>query len=495
MRLDKQRRFPALALAGGTRSYTGTVLRYGVRPAALPLVSVALVGVVAGMLVARMQHKPPMPLIGLLAVAGLVIVVTLAPRHVFFAWLTIAPLLEPAAADASAAGRALVWALYIAPAAGMLVLTMLRRQRNVGFTALDAVPIAFVAYVCGSIVLTTNLIHTDFRNTLKVVFLNVGLGVVLYCFLTLGPGAAIERETILKLLLWGGIFQGLLAMVNAAAGWTLWGNSLWQGPGGFSRASSTLANPAVLGAYLGAAVVIGVAVLAWGGPPRLQRLALVTVAIAGAGLMLTLTRGPILAGMLAATALVVFGRTRARLVGWGLIAVAALVIFALLPKIERSPLYRDRIAESQNVQFRVAIQNVSLRLAGEKPVLGWGYGSFDRVKERTGVVPANASGQSVLQITSHNTYLTMLVELGGVGLVLYVLPFVVFGIEGLQRARERGPDAWIAAGALAALCVAVFTGATLDYRFFSFALMLPWLFLAILRQPGTGGTTTSSHQP
>ena len=451
-------------------------------------------GVVAGTLVARMQHKPPMPLTGLLALAGLVIIVTVAPRHVFFTWLAVAPLLEPAAADVNAGGRALVWALYIAPAAGLLVLTILRRERQVPFTALDAVPLLYVVYVCGSIVLTTNLIHSDLRNTIKIVFLNIGLGVVLYFFLTLGPGAAIERATIMKVLLWGGIFQGLLAVVNTVTGWTLWGHSLWQGPGGFSRASSTLANPAVLGAYLGASVVIGVAVLAWGGPPGLRRLAVATVPIAGAGLMLTLTRGPILAGLLAATVLGVFGRTRARLVGWGVIVVAALVILALLPKIERSPLYRDRIAESQNVQFRVAIQNVSLHLAAQKPVLGWGYGSFDRVKEQTGVVPASASGESVLQITSHNTYLTMLVELGGVGLLLYVLPFVAFGIEGFQRARQRGPDSWIAAGALGALCVAVFTGATLDFRFFSFALMLPWLFLAILRQPGTGGAASSPLQ-
>lgn len=207
--------------------------------------------------------------------------------------------------------------------------------------------------------------------------------------------------------------------------------------------------------------------------------------------MLTLTRGPILAAVLGAVVLGVFGRLRARLVGWGLIVVTALFVVALLPAIERSPLYRDRIAESENLQFRVAIQNVSLHLAAQKPVLGWGYGSFDRVKDRTGVVPASAVGQSVLAITSHDTYLTILVELGGVGLLLYILPFVVFGIEGLNRARARGPDSWIAAAALAALCVVVFTGATLDFRFFSFALMLPWVFLAILRRPGLGDAAAS----
>jgi O-antigen ligase len=481
--LGRTRLTGAAALTTGPRSYTASVLRQTVRPATFPLVSVVLVGVMAGMLVARAQNRLPSPLIGLLTLAGLVLVLTMQSRHLFLGWLFAASFLEPTAADVTGPGRALVWALYVGPAAGLLLLTLLRRAHRV--SALDLAPLGYVAFVLVSIVLTTNLIHTDLRNTLKVVFLNIALGVVVYYFLTVGPGAFIERDVILKLFLYGGIAQGALAVVDAMTGWNVWGSSQWQGIGGVSRATSTLANPAVLGAYLGVTTVIAVAVLVWGGPRSLRRLALASMVFSVPGLFLTLTRGPILGALLGAVALLVFGRSR--LLAWGIIAVTALVIVTVLPTIQRSPLYHERIAESQNVQFRVAIQNLSLHLAAQKPLLGWGYGSFDRVKDRAGVVPASASGQSVLQITSHNTYLTMLVELGGLGLLLYAAPFVVFGLKGFHRVRARGPDSWISAAALAALCVVVFTGATLDYRFFSFALMLPWVFLAILRRPTAVG--------
>lgn len=443
------------------------------------------------MLVSRMAHKLPMPLLGLLALAGLVLVFSIAPRHLFFTWLALSSFLEPAAADARSAGRALVWALYVAPGVGMLILTFLRREGRCRFSALDALPIAFVGYVFVSIVLTTNLIHTDLRNTLKVLFLNVGLGVVVYFFLTFGPGASIGGDEICRILLYGGIAQGVLALFNAATGWNIWRDSRWQGVGGVSRAASTLANPAVLGAYLGVTTVIAVAVLAWNGPHELRRLATACLVVSVPGLLVTLTRGPILAGFSGVIVLVLLGRTTARLVGWGVIAVTALVIFALLPQIERSPLYHERIAESQNVQFRAAIQGLSLHLAGQKPLLGWGYGSFDRVKDASGAVPAGEIGMSVLTYTSHNTYLTMLVELGGLGLLLYAVPFVAFSLEGLRRARTRGPDSWVFAAALASLAVIVLTGATLDYRFFSFALMLPWVCLAILRR----SAMTAAVQP
>ncbi len=486
MNTDRSRRIGPLALTTGPRSYTASVLRQTVRPAAaFPLVSVVLVGVTAGILAAHVQNRVPMPLIGLLTLAGLVLVLTMQSRHLFLGWLFLASFLEPTAADVNGLGRALVWALYVGPAAGLLLLTLLRRNHRVPVSALDLAPVGFVVYVFVSIVLTTNLIHTDLRNTLKVVFLNIALGVVVYYFLTVGPGASIGRPTIVRLFLYGGIAQGALAGVDATTGWNVWGSSQWQGVGGVSRATSTLANPAVLGAYLGVTTVIAVAVLVWGGPQSLRRLALVSLVFSVPGLFLTLTRGPILGALLGTVALLIFGR--ARLLAWGIIAVTVLVIVSVLPAIQRSPLYHQRIAESENVQFRVAIQNLSLHLAAQKPLLGWGYGSFDRVKDRAGVVPASASGQSVLQITSHNTYLTMLVELGGFGLLLYVAPFVVFGLEGFRRVRARGPDSWISAAALTALCVVVITGSTLDYRFFSFALMLPWVFLAILRRPTVAG--------
>jgi len=62
------------------------------------------------------------------------------------------------------------------------------------------------------------------------------------------------------------------------------------------------------------------------------------------------------------------------------------------------------------------------------------------------------------------------------------LPWVLLTVTGL-RAMPRVPDQqWVVVASVAAVGVIVITGATLDYRFFSFALMLPWVFLAMIRR-------------
>ena len=41
---------------------------------------------------------------------------------------------------------------------------------------------------------------------------------------------------------------------------------------------------------------------------------------------------------------------------------------------------------------------------------------------------------------------------------------------------------WLLGASVASVAVVVVTGATLDYRFFSFALMIPWVFLGMIRR-------------
>jgi O-antigen ligase len=153
------------------------------------------------------------------------------------------------------------------------------------------------------------------------------------------------------------------------------------------------------------------------------------------GLLATLTRGPILATAIAVVGLLVLGRTR--IAGIGVLAVAALAIAIMLPSLKTTEIYRDRIAEQSNVQFRQVVQEWSIRLAAEKPLFGWGYGSFDRVKNASGFTAEGVPIRNILEYTSHDTYLTILVEYGGLGLLLLVLPFAIVGLKAVRRARAR----------------------------------------------------------
>jgi hypothetical protein len=52
----------------------------------------------------------------------------------------------------------------------------------------------------------------------------------------------------------------------------------------------------------------------------------------------------------------------------------------------------------------------------------------------------------------------------------------------VAQARAPGPDRWLLIAALGSLVVIFVTANTLDFRFFSIAQMLPFLFLAIVRR-------------
>jgi O-antigen ligase len=404
---------------------------------------------------------------------------------VFLGWLALAPIFADAA-QTSALGRAGIWAVYIVPAVLLGAITIMRARASAILSFVDFLPAAYVAYVLGSIAVTSTALQANPLGTSRLFFLAVALGPLFYYFLTIGPGAALPRDKILLVLISGAALQGVLALLEFATHWNLWGFTAWQETSGPARAVSTLANPGILGMFLGVGIVLALAVLTWGGPRSLRRLSILTLIVGVPGLLATLTRGPILATAVAAVLVLVFGHKR--LLGVTVTAATVIVIVALWPSIRATTVYQERGADTGTVQVRAGLQDWSLQLAAQKPVFGWGYGSFDRVKNTSELTAAGGiSIRYLLESTSHNSYLTILVETGFIGLLLYALPFLILAGRAVARARAPNPDGWVIAGTIASLFVIVLSAVTLDLRFFSFAQMLPWVLLAILR----GATTTA----
>jgi len=446
------------------------------------LVYLAAVGISlpAGTLVAKSQHGVSLALLVLLGLAGLVVLISLPIHTLFLGWLFLAPLFQ-VSADESAIGAAGVWAIYTVPALLFIVVT-LARSGTAAISASDFLPLAYLVFVLASFAITNEEIHTRPIGALRGIFLTVGIGIIVYYFLTLGPGSSIPAERIVAVMLAAAFLQGLFAVAELFTGWHLWPSTGWDqlGGGEHSRVVATLANPAVLGVFLGSAIVTAVAVLTYRGPSMLRRPSIAVLAICVPGLLATLTRAPI-AGTLGAVLLIlIFGRLR--YVALAVLATAAIVIFALLPSIQASELYQKRVNERTNIRVRSNLQDWSLRLWEQRPILGFGHGRFDDVKRASGFSANGVSIKYVRYYTSHNTYLTTLVELGLVGFILYVVPFFLIGYRGIARARSRSPDQWLAVACLGSLFVLVFTSSTIDFRFFSIALMLPWLYLALLRR-------------
>jgi O-antigen ligase len=437
----------------------------------------AAASLVAGVALARGGPLTQLAFMGLFGLAGLWLLVSIPPQTLFLGWLFLAPLLQNGA-DGSATGAPLAVALYAVPGVMMAVYTLAHRE-GARLRPVELLPAAYLAYVLAVMLATSDALQSTPRFT----FTTALLGPVVFYFLRIGPGAGIAAERIVVTLMYAAIVQGAMSVVDITTGWNLWHETAWQeGPhANFPRAVATLSNPAVLGTLLGVAIVTAVAALTWNGPRALRRPALATLAICIPGLLATLTRGPILATILGVVCVLAFSRWRTKLLA--AIAVLTIVFVATLPTLRASTLYQDRVASSENITTREALQDWSLQLAAERPVFGWGYASFDEAKNSAQFDVRGTNIDLVLDFTSHNTYLTMLVELGGIGLLLFASPFVALAVAGVLQARRPTEDRWLIVASVVSLGVVALSAMTFDLRFFSFAQVLTWVLLALLARP------------
>ena len=148
---------------------------------------------------------------------------------------------------------------------------------------------------------------------------------------------------------------------------------------------------------------------------------------------------------------------------------AAIVVIALFGVVWSSP-DRDRLlvrlfsvqgaAESRDssMQWRQAVWRGTRGMIAEKPFLGWGIGSFALRHEpftHTGhsIAVVQKQGPSI-EDEAHNSYLQTWVELGLVGLLLWLavlVSFLVIGIRFLKRLPRGSLEQWLLIGCLSAI--------------------------------------------
>ena len=204
------------------------------------------------------------------------------------------------------------------------------------------------------------------------------LGPCLYYFLVVGPGRVVDTPTILLVLMVGACIQGVLATVESVTHWNLWGSYHWDKISG-TRAVSTFANPAVLGVYLGIGIVIAVAILTW------HTNCHASVAAYGASYRRGVPSGPSRHALRAP-------RLRRPLSQWWRCsssersASRASALSPLLWSLSWPPGLTSKAHPSTRTGFRTSrrcssarrYRRMSFDLAKQKPVLGWGFGSFER---------------------------------------------------------------------------------------------------------------------
>jgi O-antigen ligase len=433
-------------------------------------------------------------IVGLAILAFLVIALWAGPQPVLLFWLAFAPWVNTLGTTQS--GHLLRQAFFSAPPL-IFVLWLLIQRRRVRGSFVDALPALYLGFVLASALLAgtlTSVTQTGLTGTsvgLTQIYSIICIGAITYYFIAFVEfDEGFERRLATVFLSIGSLIAviadaGKVAGLNGkVAGFDFGATSVdSSGVVAEGRVAGPLGEAGVFGTYLGAVLVIAVAILIWDGPRSLRRLSVFTVVVVPPAIFLSLTRAPLLAAAVVCI-LFVAARSRARWPGIVALLLAVTIFVAAWGAVAGSSLYKNRFGNVSNIQGRALLDRLSFKLAERKPVAGWGYGTFDHVKNTVHVDLGSSPlpPSFVFDYTSHNTFLTILVELGGAGFLLLLAPWFVNAYHAVRRARAPSPDRWVLVAALGIIGVWCIDAVTADMRFFPFASSLPWLAAGLLRR-------------
>jgi O-antigen ligase len=216
----------------------------------------------------------------------------------------------------------------------------------------------------------------------------------------------------------------------------------------YFRVNSLFFDPNIYGRFLALVMIAVAGVLLWSRRPRDVWLAAAALAILWGGLLLTLSQSSF-AALLAGLAVLAVLRYGWRLVAPMLAAgaVAAVVLVVAFPHALRIDLNSSESVDKATSGRYDLIQG-GLTLGKDRPVAGWGAGSFEnqfRRHERTSIERA--------QSASHTIPITVFAEQGALGLLAYLALLVAALVRLLGRGVRRAPARAVIAAGFVALVV------------------------------------------
>jgi O-antigen ligase len=213
----------------------------------------------------------------------------------------------------------------------------------------------------------------------------------------------------------------------------------------YFRVNSLFFDPNIYGRFLALVMLAVTGVLLWTTRTRTAVAAAVVLATLWAGLLLTFSQssfGALLVG------LAVLGGLRwSPRAAWSLATVgvvASIVLVLVAPGALRLDLGSSKSADAAT-SGRFELIKGGVRLFGDRPVFGWGAGSFPREFRRH----EQASSQKATS-ASHTIPVTVAAEQGVVGLALYVA-LLALALARLFRGVRGSPVRAVVAAAFAAL--------------------------------------------
>lgn len=203
------------------------------------------------------------------------------------------------------------------------------------------------------------------------------------------------------------------------------------------RLASTLLDPNELAAVLVAGMVLaGALAMTSRETPGIAFAATLATAICAAGIVLTLSRGGLIAtGIALAVSPLVAGRWRGEVTT---VAAAAAVCVVAFFAIFAPQAGKDRVTSLGSGTGRTDIWKVGWRMVEDKPVTGVGSGNFQTSSVHYLVEPGVINSNDFFVFrpkVAHNTYLHVLAELGVVGLALFASILLAFATCAIRAAR------------------------------------------------------------
>ncbi|MDQ3952284.1 MAG: O-antigen ligase family protein [Actinomycetota bacterium] len=437
--------------------------------------SIATIAILLGVL----GVKNPLLAVGGFGIATMVAVATIDATLPTIAWLAVAPFVQALEPTSPLIILTLAFHRFLLPVAGLSALLGQSVRRRLRLFASEKWLLAFLAFAVVSLVMTwRGGAGGEGAATAQRTFLLayvVPFGALLLAYRI--PESS-RRRLLITLAIVAGVTSvgGVAQVVTGAAifpGAAVW-QEIWA-----PRAVGTMGNPAVTGyvTHVGlfAAVYLAVRQPGW------RLVAVPTMIVGVVFTMLTYTRSAWVALALGIiTVAWLYPKARPWVVGSIMVVVVAFAVN--VGGFVDSAFLEERAGNQENVEGRVAFGSTGIRMFKDSPVVGQGFGTYD-VRTRDFAVGFGRIGASVaVADTSHNTFLTILGELGAVGFLLYVAAICSGLRRGVSALRGRIPavDRLMIATLMAGAASYIVSANLIDMRFFSFAVSLFWFNVGLI---------------
>lgn len=320
---------------------------------------------------------------------------------------------------------------------------------------------------------------------LKITFFYLIIPVILWR----APFDARDRDTFVTILMGMGVFTSVVGMAQqviggerlAALGYR-WDDHL-RTTGGILRSFSTFTTPFAFGLFVMISLVVGGAI-ALAEPARLRnKLFLCATPIMLLGMGVTIVRASYI-GLALALLWLAIHRHRALLLGFGAAALAAPIALLVVPGSLLAPLFSSSSLGERGDGWSETLSSLWVHPFGQG--LGATGSAAAKAASESNPMLSEMSLQAAVTFgfmpyQPDNYYIKLAVELGPVGVWLFVLVLICAAVSTLRAARiMRGQDAALALGVSASV-IAVAVASTVSTYLEIFPLdVYFWLLLGIV---------------